>query len=95
LEGNRGKAMAYRNAIGRIKAFKEEIICIEQVNNVPGIGDGIKKKIKEVLENGKFREVVSSLSDEKINQLTDFESIWGVGIVRAKSLLKEGYKSIK
>ena len=54
--------MAYSRAIGTLKALGEEIKSTKQVKGLPGIGDGIAKKVQEYFDNGAFREVIDPFS---------------------------------
>ena len=94
LEKVRGKVMGYRKAIDSLKGVKEPITNISQVEGLPGVGDGIKRKIQEVLSTGKFREVKDPFNDAKMKILEDFGNIWGVGTEKALRLYEAGFRSI-
>ena len=53
------------------------------MDEIPFIGDGIKKKVKEFIEEGKMSKLETLKADPKLNILCDFEKIWGVGPVAA------------
>ena len=61
---------------------------------MPGIGDGIKKKVQEYLDKGVFREVKDPFSAEKMKGLEDLGKIWGVGPEKASALYASGFTSI-
>lgn len=86
--------MAYGKAIGTLKTIGAEITSLDQVKGLPGIGDGIQKKVKEYLDNGAFREVVDPFSKDKMQALSDLEKIAWVGPAAALKLYKNGYTSI-
>jgi DNA polymerase/3'-5' exonuclease PolX len=69
LEKQRGKVMAYSRAIATLKTFGQEIKSVDQVKGLPGIGDGIMKKVKEYIDNGKFREVIDPFNQDKMKAL--------------------------
>mgnify|MGYP000548064564 CR=1 FL=1 len=62
---------------------------------MPGIGDGIKKKVQEYLDNGVFREVKDPFDAKKMQGLDELGKIWGVGPEKASSLFASGYTSIE
>ena len=64
------------------------------MKGLPGIGDGIAKKVQEYFDNGEFREVIDPFSKEKMQALSDLEKIWGVGPAAAVKLYNSGYTSI-
>lgn len=48
--GDRGKQMGYRRAISNIKAYSKPITDADQMDEIPFVGEGIKKKVKELIE---------------------------------------------
>ena len=53
------------------------------MDEIPFIGEGIKKKVKEFLAEGKMSKLESLKRDEKLMLLEMFAKIWGVGAVAA------------
>lgn len=53
----KGKALGYRKAISMIKAYKHPIKSVKQLDDIPYVGDGIKKKVKEFLETGSMSKL--------------------------------------
>ena len=49
---DRGKQMGYRRAISNIKAYVKPIIDADQMDEIPFVGEGIKKKVKELIDQG-------------------------------------------
>lgn len=64
------------------------------MDEIPFIGEGIKKKVKEFLEEGKMTKLVTLQDDPKIKVLGDLEKIWGVGPVAAQKLYNAGIRSV-
>jgi len=77
--GDRGKQMGYRRAISNIKAYAKPITDADQMDEIPFVGEGIKKKVKELIEQGKMSKLESLQSDKKLMILEELEKIWGVG----------------
>jgi hypothetical protein len=83
VSGDKGKVMGYQRAISNIKAYAKPITDAEQMDEIPFIGEGIKKKVKEFLAEGKMSKLESLKGDEKLMLLEMFAKIWGVGAVAA------------
>jgi DNA polymerase IV len=84
--GDRGKVMGYGRAISNIKSYAKPITDFNQMDEIPFIGDGIKKKVKEFMEEGKMTKLETLQADPKLTILSDLEKIWGVGPVAAQKL---------
>lgn len=93
--GDKGKVMGYRRAISSIKAYKKPITNADQMDEIPFVGDGIKKKVKEFLEEGKMSKKESLQADEKLQTLSLFSKVWGIGPTTAATLVKKGFKTIE
>jgi DNA polymerase/3'-5' exonuclease PolX len=77
--GDKGKQMGYRRAISNIKAYAKPIIDADQMDEIPFVGEGIKKKVKELIEQGHMSKLDSLTQDKKLMILLELEKIWGVG----------------
>ena len=77
--GDRGKQMGYRRAISNIKAYSKPITDADQMDEIPFVGEGIKKKVKELIEVGKMSKLESLNKDTKLTVLEELAGIWGVG----------------
>lgn len=77
--GDKGKAMGYRRAISNIKAFSQPITDANQMDQIPFVGDGIKRKVRELIAEGKMSKLTNLQSDKKLKTLEEFAQIWGVG----------------
>lgn len=94
---------AYDRAITSIKGLDFKVTDIEQVKNLKGVGKTIGDKIKEYLHTGEIRKVEEvqmcllqqPYKNEKDIIIDSFQSIWGVGPVKATELWKAGFRSIK
>lgn len=97
------RQQAYQRAIISIKALDFEITDIKQLKGVKGVGKSIQEKIKEFLETGqiqKVEEVKGHLvqkvhTDKKEAVLEKFQSIWGVGPVKARELYESGMRTVE
>jgi len=83
---NKYRIRAIENAITILKAFREEIISVEQLNNTPGIGDGILRRVSEILQTGYLSELNTS------DEYKHFQE--QVGIKTANELIERGITSL-
>ena len=64
------------------------------MDEIPFVGEGIKKKVKEFLEEGKMTKLENLEADPKLVALEALAQIWGVGNVAAAKLYASGIRSI-
>ena len=91
LKGIQFKPQAYRNAARNIKSLSESIENLylnEELRGIPGVGESIASKIKELLETGKL-QYLEDLRKEFPNHLQDLLNIQGLGPKRLMKLYKE------
>lgn len=58
--------MGYQRAISNIKAYAKPITSADQMDEIPFVGDGIKKKVAEFLAEGKMTKLQNLQSEPKI-----------------------------
>ena len=87
--------MGYQRAISNIKAYSKPIKDANQMNDIPFVGDGIKKKVAEFLEQGRMTKLENLKSDSKLQILETLSQIWGVGPAAASKLYASGIRSIE
>jgi DNA polymerase/3'-5' exonuclease PolX len=56
------------------------------MDQIPFVGEGIKKKVKEFIAEGKMSKLETLKQDPKLVLLETFAKIWGVGAVAAEKL---------
>jgi DNA polymerase beta len=81
------KVRAYDKVIRQLKSRDTPIYNIEDVQNISGIGEKIKKKIEEIIETGDLEQVHSI--NEEVIIINDLTRVFGIGPIRAKELYKE------
>jgi DNA polymerase/3'-5' exonuclease PolX len=64
------------------------------MDEIPFVGEGIKKKVKELIEQGKMTKLESLTSDKKLMILEELAKIWGVGPQAAQKLYAAGIRSV-
>jgi DNA polymerase/3'-5' exonuclease PolX len=87
-------ARAYAKVISELKNYNEPITAYEDVQSINGIGEKIKKKIKEILETGVLASAERAKEIYNIDALDAFQNIYGVGPAKAMELVKAGYTTI-
>lgn len=81
------RADALRKGARVIKELDFEINSVDQVKGMSYIGEGIRKRIAEILQTGTLAE----LSDTKQSELL---SVIGIGQAKAKELSKQGIATV-
>ena len=64
------------------------------MDEIPFVGSGIKKKVKEFIEQGKMTKLESLQADPKLMVLEELAKIWGVGPVAAQKLYDKKIRSV-
>ena len=85
VAGEKFKVIAYSKAINGLKDLPK-IESIEDIKDIKGIGEGIRKKIAEIIQTGEL-EANKNREDESI--IHEFMNIYGVGRVKALKLANE------
>lgn len=91
LKGIQFKPQAYRKAARNIKSLSESIGNLYlngELKEIPGVGESIASKIKELLETGKL-QYIEDLRKEFPSHLQDLLNIQGLGPKRLMKLYKE------
>jgi len=88
------QARAYAKAIDEIKALTTPITKINDTKGIPGIGDGIRKKIAEILETGGLKAAETAREEFQLNAVQLLTGVYGIGPVKAKELIESGIKNI-
>jgi DNA polymerase/3'-5' exonuclease PolX len=80
VESNKFKVISYKKAISIISQFPTKIKSSAELEGIKGIGSGLIKHIDTFLSNKCIN-----------NDLTDLLRITGIGPVKAKKLIDDGY----
>lgn len=91
------RSKSYSKALtGLKKLIKDSDLTDEILSEIPGIGKGIRSKIRDIIDTGTCEEYknIQKFSDK--DQIKDiFLKIHGVGPAAAQKLVDEGFKSIQ
>lgn len=85
-QDNAFKAKAFKNAAKVVKKINKDIVSIDDVKGVKGIGKSTIEKIAIILDTGGLPESASQNSKNLFIQ--ELTQIYGVGIKKAKELVK-------
>jgi DNA polymerase beta len=83
------KARAYQKVMANIKALDMPVTKIEDLAKLDGIGEGIRKKIKEIIDTGTLAVANEIKKNSKTDVYKDLLQVYGIGPVKAKSILED------
>ena len=90
-QGEVFRARAYQKAQETIMGYPEDIVTIDQLKGLPGIGSTIMEKLKEYVETGTLKLI----EREKNNPVNLLGDIYGIGPKKAKELVDQGITTIE
>ena len=85
------RARAYRRAAQTISSLEEDIEDISQkgaLREIPGIGEGIEKKVVEILNTGKL-QTLEKMKQRNAVDVTSLTKVEGIGPKTVKALYRE------
>lgn len=88
------QAVAYAKAITQLRAFSGDIVKLEDVAGLPGVGAKIQKKIAEILETGSLASAERAKEDPRFGAYEALLKVYGIGPAKAKTLIDGGITSI-
>lgn len=89
------KARAYAKVIKSLKAYSGEILSVEDVKGMDGVGKKIELKIIEILETGQLEASREYNADESYKVIDELMNVHGIGPSKANDLVrKHGIKDI-
>lgn len=89
------KALAINKALSYIKKYPYKITSGKYAKeNLPSIGDGISRRIDEIIETGTLKELPTLSNNKTFKSLNDLTRITGLGETRARNLIKQGITNV-
>ena len=77
-------------ALNEIKKINKNVISVEDLKNIKGIGKGTLDRVQEIINTGKLSEVKLTSADKKyLDYLNELDEVYGIGRITAYKLLKE------
>ncbi|XP_035247161.1 DNA-directed DNA/RNA polymerase mu [Anguilla anguilla] len=87
-----GRSVAFRRAGSVLKALPQAVQKMEDLQGLPCLGGHSQRVIKEILEDGKSREVETVLHSELYQAMKALTGIFGVGVKTADRWFREGLR---
>lgn len=89
------QARAYAKVISELQALEGPITKWEDVATIPGIGEKIQDKIKEIIATGSLASAAHARQEVALDIMDALQKVHGIGPVKARELIdKKGIKSI-
>jgi DNA ligase (NAD+) len=85
INGDIMRGNIYKKALNNLMCYNENIMTLDDISKVKGIGKSTIEKFKELLETGK----IDKLEKQKNSVLYKFTKIYGVGPRKAKELIEK------
>lgn len=93
--GDRWRGYAYRKASNILKSLNYKVETAEEAAKLRGIGSSIAQKIGEIVSTGKLRKLEALQSEERVQVLSLFMGIFGVGQSTANKWAAMGLKTLE
>ena len=93
-QGNIHQYHAYHNAV--LKLSREDSPSdVNDIGKIEGFGEGLIGKIEEYVATGRMAKLEAMKKNKYLTQLIELTSVYGIGPVFAKKLLRAGITSIR
>lgn len=89
------KARAYQTVIKQIQTLGKPVRSFADLEEVKGMGEKIAKKIQEIFETGQLQSAEKAKELYHTESLKAFQQIYGVGPVKAKELVEQGFRTVE
>jgi DNA polymerase beta len=89
------KVKAYKKVIEELRISTNPITKLADLDNIPGVGAQIRKKVQEILETGSLAAAEKAKEELSLDAVDELSAIYGVGPVKAKMLIEKGIKTVK
>jgi len=88
------KVRAYKKVVEELKISDKPIRSLADLDNIPGVGEKIRKKVAEILETGGLAAAEKAKEDLQLNAIDVLNGVYGIGPVKAQELIGLGIKTI-
>lgn len=85
---------AYATVLRHLEAHAAPIRTLAEIPVFQGVGEKIKKKMEEIVSTGRLESAERAKADYPLEALALFESIYGIGPVKARELVDMGLRTI-
>lgn len=93
-ETNKFKARAYKNVIEQLRVLGKPVKSMEDLENIKGIGESIREKIKEIISTGTLEKANELSLDKNTKAISILTGIYGIGPTKAKELIDLGIYTV-
>ncbi|XP_078095598.1 DNA-directed DNA/RNA polymerase mu isoform X1 [Mustelus asterias] len=94
LSANEGRYLAFTRASSVLKSLPYNVTKMDDLKEIPNLGDHSRKVIKEILEDGTCSEVQNLIQSESFQTRKQFTTIFGVGVKTADKWFREGLRTL-
>lgn len=89
------RSKAYQKAKKTIKELNYPLMSKKQLNNLPGIGQGISKKIDQIIQTSQLKiKETENFDLIRLRTIELFTSLWGIGQEQAMKWYDKGYRTL-
>ncbi|CAJ2647664.1 unnamed protein product [Trifolium pratense] len=92
--GEDRRSFSYHKAISVIEKLPFKIESADQIENLPSIGKSMKDHIQEIITIGKLSKLEHFETDEKVQTISLFGEVWGIGPATALKLYDKGHRTL-
>jgi DNA polymerase beta len=92
--GDKYKAQQYFTAVESLTAYPKRVKSGEEALKLDGVGYKISKKIQEILENKKLKELEQVKSDPTVQAINELCQVHGIGGQTARKFVADGIRTI-
>ncbi|XP_060765459.1 DNA-directed DNA/RNA polymerase mu isoform X2 [Neoarius graeffei] len=89
---NEGRSVAFRRSASVLKALPYAVRTVDELKNLPCLGEHSLRVIKEILEDGTSSEVESTRQSEQFQAMKALTGVFGVGVKTADRWFREGLR---
>lgn len=92
------RAVGYQRAIAKIRSLEHDILTVQDVSSLgeqKSIGSKMERKVLEIVKTGRLQQAESVLNNVDYIAVKTLCDVWGIGPVKAMSLVSQGIKSIE
>ncbi|CAI8587675.1 unnamed protein product [Vicia faba] len=92
--GDDRRSFSYYKAISVIEKLSFKIESADQIKNLPSIGKSMRDHIQEIITTGKLSKLEHFETDEKVQTISLFGEVWGIGPATALKLYDKGHRTL-
>src|SRR5271156_1695546 len=75
------------NSLKALKKVNKEITSSSELNGIPGVGPGTKRRVDEILKEGYLKEIKTVKNSKYNKSINELEEVFGIGRAKALELI--------